>query len=394
VSNESAPDLPSQLREALRGFGLPEDDRALVAGIRQVSEAYNGARFPVAWTPEMEAARIAFFLPRDVRKIERALRDVPIPKPAPGEPLRVLDLGCGVGASALGAVMAVRASGWDGPVEVTLVEPDARALARAEALLLAARDGTMPMTVRAHAGSLTAGTGAHELVVLGQVLVEVAHGRPEEERVRTHARLLRELLRDRVAPEGLLLVVEPALRVTARRLQAVRAELLAGGGVHVRAPCPHDGPCPLLQRETDWCHEDLPVDLPASLAPLARAAGLRWQGLTHARLVLAKAPGGRPAARVAAAPKPSRGKHTLALCVPDAPTLREVDRLDRHASASNAAWTELARGDGLDVDGGIPARIGPEHVVAPASRLCASRLRNPGGVAGGLGPPAPGSSTL
>src|SRR6202044_548425 len=45
-----------------------------------------------------------------------------------------------------------------------------------------------------------------------------------------------------------------------------------------------------LARETDWCHEDIDVDLPAWLVPVARAAGLRHEGLTFSYLVL-RAPG-------------------------------------------------------------------------------------------------------
>ena len=42
----------------------------------------------------------------------------------------------------------------------------------------------------------------------------------------------------------------------------------------------------MLATEGDWCHEDLPIDLPPWVAPLARAAGLRWQRLTFSYLAL------------------------------------------------------------------------------------------------------------
>src|SRR5580700_2681488 len=61
--------------------------------------------------------------------------------------------------------------------------------------------------------------------------------------------------------------------------------------VTVFAPCLHAAPCPALARDSDWCHEDLDVDLPGWLVPVAKAAGLRHEGLTFSYLVLRGAEG-------------------------------------------------------------------------------------------------------
>jgi ribosomal protein RSM22 (predicted rRNA methylase) len=359
--------VPSSLTDAVVAALVPLDARALAESVQRVSQAYNEARFPMRWSAGEQAARLGFFLPRDLHKVARALRDVDLRGVR-----RVLDLGAGVGASAVGAVLAVRAQGVTAPLEVQLVEPDAAALAAAVATLarLEAINGFGPVAVRARRGDLLAGEGAADLVVLGQVLVEVGHGMAEAGRVPMLARLLTTLAERHLAPGGRILVVEPALRVTARRLQQVRGVLLrtASGEprLHVVAPCPHDGACPLLAREGDWCHEDLAVDLPASLVPVARAAGLRWQGLTFARLVLASAPEARPPARVAAPPRVTKGKSAHVFCSGDG-TLRHVERLDRHRSGANAVWDALQRGDAVrlslpDADHSL-ARIGADARV-------------------------------
>lgn len=374
--------LPDGLLDAVRGFlrdeGLPTADAELARGVREVSDAYNAAAFPVRWTPAREAARLVFFLPRDARKVEAALRDVPLALQPDGE-VRVLDVGAGVGASALGAVLALRRRGVTGTIHLQLVEPEARALGLGERLLtrLGALDGVGPLVISARTGDVRAGTDEHDLVIAAQVLVEVgvvAKPRPgaEEARAVQHAAIVRGWLRERLVPSGRIVLVEPALKASARRLQGVRAALLASRHagampVHVVAPCPHDGACPLLAREDDWCHEDLDVDLPPALANIARMAGLRWQGLTYARLVLAREPVARPALRVAAPPHPTRGKRALPLCVPGREQLVTVERLDRHESEQNAAWGELQRGDGLSVEGvdleGPLPRVGTEAVV-------------------------------
>ncbi len=316
--------------------------------VRGVSDAYNQAAFPLRWTPERTAARLHFFLPRDAMKVATALRDVPLPE---GDgPLRLHDFGAGIGASALGAVLGLRARGVSRPIRLGLSDSDAAGLALAARVL-----GGLPGVELSRELSLP------DLVLFSNVLVEVDHGRPEPARIEAHARLVQN------HRASLVLVVEPALRDCARRLQAVRDRLVAAG-VPVLAPCTHDAPCPLLRRDTDWCHDDLPVDLPPWLHPVARGAGLRWQGLTYARLVLGQAPAARPCFRVVAPPRDSRGRKERLLCgTLDGDVLTWVDRLEKHASEANAAWATLGRGDGLDL---VPAgrRVEPATEVHPWRR--------------------------
>jgi hypothetical protein len=119
----------------------------------------------------------------------------------------------------------------------------------------------------------------------------------------------------------------------------------------------------MLANPRDWCHDDLPVDLPDWLQPLARAAGLRWQGLTFSRLVLGSGEA-QPPFRVVAPPRDSRGRKERLLCGdhPDGTTLRWVDRLDRHGTAENAAFGDLLRGDGVEIAPPL-GRVGPETAV-------------------------------
>lgn len=327
---------------AAAGLATSEHPR-LGDWVRDLSDAYNRAQFPMRWTPELTAARLHFFLPRDAMKVATALRDLPLPE---GDgPLQVHDLGAGIGASALGAILGLRARGVSRPIEISLSDTQAPGLDLARRVL----HGLPGVDLRQQ-------VSRPDLLVLSNVLAEVEHGRPEPARIDALVRLLRK------HRAGIVLVVEPALRDCARRLQAVRDRLVAQG-VAVLAPCTHDAPCPLLRRDTDWCHDDLPVDLPPWLHPVARAAGLRWQGLTYARLVLGEASSPRPSFRVVAPPRDSRGRKERLLCGDlDGDVLTWVDRLDKHASEQNAAWDELSRGDGLDL-GPAERRVGRDTVV-------------------------------
>lgn len=333
------PEWRSRLDAVAAELGVPTSSwPGLPAAVRALSDAYNSARFPRAWTPELLAARLHFFLVRDAAKVASAVRDVPLAWTGEA-PLRLRDFGAGIGASALGLVLGLRDRGVTVPLSIHLGDADPGALAVAERVLRGlpgvAVSRTLPPAV--------------DLLVVANVLVEMDRELPGARRAEVHA----QRLGDEVAalsPGGRVVVVEPALRPAARHLQVVR-DLLVGAGVQVVAPCAHDGPCPLLRRDADWCHDDVPVDLPPWLQPVARAARLRWQGLTYARLVLAPAPVPRPTFRVVAGPRDSRGRKERLLCGElDGASLTWVDRLDKHASAENAAFAALSRGDGVELE--------------------------------------------
>jgi hypothetical protein len=202
--------------------------------------------------------------------------------------------------------------------------------------------------------------GRFDLVLVGQLLSELDVGEADEVRAGRHAELLRAWLERRVEPDGSLVVVEPALRDRSRHLHRVR-DILLSAGATVFAPCLHAAGCPALAREGDWCHEDLEVDLPAWLVPVARVAGLRREGLTFSYLVLRKdgrrlvdsvGPSGVSRLRVVSAAMPSKGKCEAFLCGeltrPSGELVAarvKAARLDRDATDANEAWDRIARGD-------------------------------------------------
>jgi hypothetical protein len=249
---------------------------------------------------------------------------------------------------------------------VDALDADAAALELASAIARARpREGDVTIAVRAVRGSAGAKLpvrGPYDLIVLGQVLSELDRD-VQDGRATRHALLLHAYAEE-LADTGSLVIIEPALRGRTRHLHAVRDAVLALGAprLNVFAPCVHDAPCPMLRSDDAWCHEDLDVDLPAWLVPVARAAGLRWQGLTFSYLVLRKdgrtqATGssghGRPL-RVVSGPIVTKGKRELFLCgaseSEEGASRLKVMRLDRHRDPANAAWDEAARGDVLTLE--------------------------------------------
>ena len=344
---------------AANKFPAIEDTARMGPLVTKLSDAYNTAGTA---SRELLPARLAFSFARDVPKSAGAVRELVglghlvLPE---GRPLRLLDIGAGLGASTWGVARALEAAGQRGEIDATWVDADRAAMDVGTQL----GDARGPTPVRIRVRSMVAetprGGAPFDVVVLGQVLSELDRALSPEERVAKHAALVRMLLGGRVADGGSLVVIEPALRERTRHLHAVRDMVLRDAAkekeqVTVFAPCLHAGGCPALATPGDWCHEDLPVDLPGWLAPLARAAGLRWQGLTFSYLVLRKdgvtlASRGFPY-RVISGAIVTKGKRELFLCgAPSspgaAPARLRVQRIDRHATPENAAWEGLGRGD-------------------------------------------------
>lgn len=369
-------DWRATLEGVLRVRRLPAGN---AAAVRALSAAYNEVDVKYTHRPPRDAAalgaRLSFFFPRDVAKASGAARELAQARALgpTDRPLRVLDLGAGPGASTWGLARAFGAFGG-GAVEALLVDDDAPALAAGAEI---ARDRGGPVVATCVAKDVRRFTTEErfDVVVLGQVLAELGAS------VEDDAARLGALLARNVADHGSVVVIEPALRERARHLHRVR-DRLAARGTTVFAPCPHLCPCPMLARERDWCHEALDVDLPEWLAPLAKGAGLRWQGLTFSYLVLrrdALSLGARfqGAQRVVSRPLVTKGKRELDLC--GGAGLVRLVRLDRHATKANDAYGSAGRGALLAIEPAPvapgPCRVGEDTRVAPVEVDALAPLR-------------------
>lgn len=330
------PEWKTVLDRVLRPLGYAIDDVSrLGPRVAELSRAYNEGSAEGKKTKLPLEARIAFSFPRDVPKGAAAMRELiregTLSRPYDGEmssrPLRILDLGAGLGAMTWGILRALGTTN----AEALLVDEDAEALKAATSIAreAAATFGNGPV-ITTRVGTVAQYTDAKaDLAVLGQVLSELDPRGDAASRLKTQSDLVQRVLQN----ADTVLIVEPALRDRTRHLHALRDRLVEAGA-HVHAPCLHSKPCPALAVEGDWCHEDLAsVDLPDWVAPIARAAGLRWQGLTFSYLVLRKdAPQRAPVSgirfRVTSDLLKSKGKVELFACCESGqrPRIRRLER--------------------------------------------------------------------
>lgn len=189
----------------------------------------------------------------------------------PASPGRIIEIGAGWGPFALAA------AGLGFATECELYDLSTERLACAERLF-AARGLRAPL-LHVEDASTARLRGASAIAVpysLGEIGGESA---PETRGVQLIERWLSVL-----EPGGLLYVVEPGSRRSSRRLQTVRDAL--AGRAAILGPCCGAVTCPLLVRDTDWCHFTWKLRLGPVAQRVADRARRRWQEAHCSWLVL------------------------------------------------------------------------------------------------------------
>ncbi len=363
---------------AFAGDPSATPDAVLAKAVERLSDLYTVDRGRLA-REQADAAHLSakreYFLASDAPKVALALdecaaRSDAFARLAALERVRVVDLGAGVGATSVGFLAwlagARAARGVARPVRVELhaIELGAAAARAYEAAVrIAARAIGVEVAATVEARDFQRATiPASDLVLcqtaLNELLIDERHTAATVDLV------------DRWSRAAPLLLIEPALRTTTRALMALRDDLLARGGPRVVAPCPHQGPCPMLAKPADWCHEARRIEPTPRVAAIDRIVGRRDGRALFAFLATEPA-GAAPAEseapqvrlRILTEPLGSRGKTERVLCGSDG-ALHLVRLLDREVRDGNRAFLDLERGETVSIEPPPErARISPEALV-------------------------------
>jgi len=349
--------------------------------------------------PQLRLAYLAYFLPSNFLKIKAVLDEIwlhPNVKELFPERLRILDLGCGPGTQLLGCLdffsQQLRPPERTECVGVDSLESnlqDARYLFDRlaaelsanvaetdprpervqlpyEALLIETRRDRTRWTLETYRGDVSRplklkDTSPFDLIVMGNVLNELFPG--DEQRIEKRSRRIAALIHDWLAPNGFLILMEPALRETSRELLRVRDCLLDMLPLTVYSPCVHSRPCPAVAPgcASDWCHEDRAWQTPPWIRRIDERSGLRKNSLKYSYVVFNRMglsirdaaldvvpsdqqdlPVDNQVWRVVSETLEERGKAAVYLC--GAEGRFRVTRLNKHASRSNEDFSLLDRG--------------------------------------------------
>ncbi len=354
--------FPADLLVALRERG-GAPDRDAIEGVRRLSTLFTTGRdgrfADYLADVSLRRAYLLYFFPVNYAKVAGLLREMPA---LPARPLRVLDAGSGPGTAALAVLdhlVRLGQAAHHGS-EVIAADRSRAALQEAEALWAAMTQGRPHeslCTLRALCGDAERTDarapwrqGPFDLIILANSLNELfcRAANPPAERTKFLESLLTAL-----APDGTLMIVEPALRETARALHQVRDRLVAAGLATVYSPCLHERPCPALAREEDWCHEERPWTPPAVVREIDREVGFIKDALKFAYLLLRKdgrtvAARGPDVYRVVSEVLVMKGDRRAWLCNETGRPL--VGRLERARAEANVSFDRWHRGAIVRVD--------------------------------------------
>lgn len=299
--------LSEDLRQA--AFGLLEQ---YLAALRKVFPApaaeriapwirahYRSAASKPSYRPgnSLEALETArqFLLPRDLVKVWipcaewLAVNGVP----GPGENLRVLDRGAGIGASSAGLLLLASAAGVKAGFEISLEEENQEQLETA-ARVVAEAAALTGLKVKVSTGRLSEvkssrpkdARGRHDLIFCSNALGNTA---PEMDAVEAGLVAAQGLVR-MLSSRGLLIMLEQALFRVSRSLSAVRDRLVQAE-VPVFAPCVCSGNCPELAGQDSFCFHSIKAVNDPYLQKLGDLCGVKHHEVDFCYLSVGAAKG-------------------------------------------------------------------------------------------------------
>lgn len=298
---------------------------------------------------------LAYHFPTNLMKTYAVTKEIDAAFPdlmAGRRRFRVLDLGCGSGAAMFGFFFSHNQTA--GSVQFDLQGFDSSSPALNQCRVIAGQLQAVYPNLNVHVNRRALDpsgaygiNGTYDAILCVNFLVESSAPSFSDSRV------ISQWLH-RLNPNGLLLIIEPALKSTSRRLMSLRTELSKIAGVQIIRPCLHTSPCPLLAIETreEWCHETIPWQPPDFMIQLNQGLRREIDRLKFSYLVLARIDRTTPDKsefRVISRRLKEKGKVKCFLCTPEGYV--ELYRLDKDRDEANAAFDSIQQGDIIALDG-------------------------------------------
>lgn len=274
------------------------------------------------------------------------------------QPFRFIDLGAGVGATALGVLLALDATLLSS-VQILGVDQDESALRLWRTIVQqAGRIAGLRIEARTLVHDLQQpcdliSPGNFDMVIAQSVLNELQwpEGNETGQRLEQQVRWVQ-----RWAEAGMISLIEPALKETTRPLHQVRDRLLQQDRFHVLAPCPHQQCCPMLIDKRHWCHEIRTLPPTPQVHAVQELTQRRDERTKYSFLVLTTAshPAGSAiqqlTGRIVSDTLISKGKTERWICTHEG-QLVQLRLLDRQRSDENQLFLEASRGAIIRVTG-------------------------------------------
>ena len=182
-------------------------------------------------------------------------------------PIHIADIGAGTGSAFLSAIQLLRAKGITNPIHIDAIDHSRNSLELAKTILQSHRSLFGDVKLKAITEDCkkfikdkATEKGDYHLVIASFSLNEVMPEMTLEKADQTVGEL-----QNLTRPKGITLILEPALKETAERLQSIRDKRISEKTSFCWGPYPNQSPCPFLEKAKFWNHEVRIWDPPQSL---------------------------------------------------------------------------------------------------------------------------------
>ena len=276
----------------------------IARGVAELSDIYTRRRQCVSKSllndPLLRRAYLIYFFPCNLFKLKIILKEI-LAHPKGSRFLkrerRLLDVGCGPGTQLLGFLDFLAeeplATGWLDCVAVDSLRANLQDAQHLFEQYLGWVDPSRDFpkcTLQTYLAELSQGLllepkRKFDFIIFGNVLNELFL--ETENRIEQRCEVVSAIWKQWLAPEGFLILIEPALKETSRELLLLRDLLLEKSDLKMYSPCVHSLQCPAVAREnlSDWCHEDRAWSPPSLIQKIDSLVGNRKSSLKYSYAV-------------------------------------------------------------------------------------------------------------
>lgn len=228
ILDSIAPKLANKLR---KGKIAQVELEPICRDIQKLSQNYNQLEALKIESKAQGLAYALYYTPINFQKVKKYLEKLP----ADFKAKEVLDFGCGPGTATLAAKLFFKEANF------TCVDSSSQMLETAENIL-----GWVQTNF-----SNVIPNKKFDLIIAANSLNEISDPKILNETLSALYNVLN--------PNGILLIIEPALKTITRKLMQTRDDLINKHSDLVPIfPCTHKQSCPMLKaNQSDWCHDSL-----------------------------------------------------------------------------------------------------------------------------------------
>ncbi len=225
-------------------------------------------------------AYAALFLPKNIMKTCHVLTEINFPE----KNINICDVGSGPGTASLGCIAFFGKRNMS--LNIRLIDAYKENLQLATSALRSFRKTILNPQFKANiteqVHKLSSGNigikEKYDIIIFSNSLNEMDISGKD----------LVNIAQDCLKTNGVLIIIEPALKITSRKLISLREWFIQTKTLYPWAPCPHIMQCPALQSKSDWCHEEKSWVAPPIARRISSQVGIREDSIKYSFLILKK----------------------------------------------------------------------------------------------------------